>query len=175
MSEDLIRTHLSAKEIKTLRPAKLKPDGEPHLKPPGFWYEVNDSWFEWCKVEMPHWVGLADPSTKGKKLPRDRQPYTLRYWVSVQEANLLYISDTTQFDEFVRIYGYDRLDSARFMGRPDYIDWIEVANAGYDGVEISPYLWERRLEGGLWYYGWDVASGVVWNPKNIKIKLLGTI
>jgi len=49
------------------------------------------------------------------------------------------------------------------------IDWEAVAKR-YTGIEIEPYNWERRNSGPnnnysmsmLWYYGWDCASGCVW-------------
>lgn len=45
----------------------------------------------------------------------------------------------------------------------NHIDWPRVEADGFHGIEISPYLWKRRLEGGMWYYGWDCAAGVIWN------------
>lgn len=47
------------------------------------------------------------------------------------------------------------------------IAWEKVEADGFYGIEINPYLWQRRLDGGMWYYGWDCASGVVWNEKAI--------
>jgi hypothetical protein len=41
----------------------------------------------------------------------------------------------------------------------------------YDGIEINPYQFEARYQ-YLWYYGWDIASGCVWNLNNVKLKLL---
>ena len=44
-------------------------------------------------------------------------------------------------------------------------DWAKVASH-YDGIEICPYIESRRNM--TWYYGWDVASGCVWNASGIK-------
>ena len=42
------------------------------------------------------------------------------------------------------------------------IDWTAVGK-NHDAIVIAPYIWERRLDGPMWYYGWDCASGCVWN------------
>lgn len=44
----------------------------------------------------------------------------------------------------------------------DHINWPMVADR-YQGIVIAPYLWSRRMDGGLWYYGWDCASGCIWD------------
>ena len=47
------------------------------------------------------------------------------------------------------------------------IDWPRVAS-DYAGIEICPYLSSKRMdEDSFWYYGWDVASGCVWDSKGI--------
>lgn len=49
-----------------------------------------------------------------------------------------------------------------------WLDWAAIGKL-YDGIIIAPYLWERRLNGGaMWYYGWDCASGCIWNPRAIS-------
>ena len=52
----------------------------------------------------------------------------------------------------------------------DYLEpnWAPTA-AQYAGVIIAPYQWERRLDGDAsdWYYGWDCASGCIWNADAI--------
>jgi hypothetical protein len=57
------------------------------------------------------------------------------------------------------------------------IDWYRVAEQ-YDGIIITPYIYERRLtEYTTWYYSWDCASGCIWNGKaiaNITSKKLRT-
>ena len=42
------------------------------------------------------------------------------------------------------------------------IDWARVAN-NYTGIEICPHQYNMRY-GHDWYYGWDVASGCIWDP-----------
>ncbi len=49
-----------------------------------------------------------------------------------------------------------------------YIDWIKVAKQ-YAGLIIAPYQWGYRLEPGThWYYGWDCASGCIWDASVIE-------
>ena len=47
-----------------------------------------------------------------------------------------------------------------------FIDWPKVAER-YDGIIIAPYQWSRRLDGPMWYYGWDCASGCVWRARAV--------
>jgi hypothetical protein len=50
------------------------------------------------------------------------------------------------------------------------IDWKKVASK-YDGIEIVPYQQKARMN-LLWYYGWDIASGCIWNLNNSTINLI---
>ena len=53
----------------------------------------------------------------------------------------------------------------RFRDR--YIDWPAVAT-DYPGLIIAPYQWSCRMsEFTRWYYGWDCASGCIWNADAI--------
>lgn len=47
------------------------------------------------------------------------------------------------------------------------IRWPLVASL-YDGILIPRYLWSIRFRN--WYYGWDCASGCVWNTDVIRIE-----
>lgn len=48
-----------------------------------------------------------------------------------------------------------------------WIDWQAVAGR-WDGIIITPYRWDLRMAHDyLWYYGWDCASGSIWNPEVI--------
>ena len=50
------------------------------------------------------------------------------------------------------------------------IDWKKVASK-YDGIEIVPYQPKARMN-LLWYYGWDIASGCIWNLGNTSLNLI---
>jgi hypothetical protein len=81
----------------------------------------------------------------------------------------LTINTAAGIDKFSRQYG-DKSKNIRFTSF--YIDW-EMVCGEYDGIIISPFCWERRLE-VMWYYTWDCASGCVWNLSAvIGVTILG--
>ena len=151
----MARFHLS--NSKQLR-IKISPNMEPDIyKPKGFWYDIDLDWVRWVLGE-----GYENDS-------RWMRPYL--YEVTVDEARLLRISDISAFDKFCADYyapAFPEIPAIRQAG----IDWQKLKSR-FSGLEIAPYLWERRLSrynGGpdcLWYYGWDCASGVIWDPSAI--------
>ena len=119
-------------------------------KPDGLWYECQDGssidWKEFCST------GLTDGDSR----------YDSSYDVILNDYEILFITDTHDFKKFEKLYGIPNRDF------PDEIriDWPRVASH-YDGIEICPYLYDMRMD-SVWYYGWDVASGCVWNASGIK-------
>lgn len=138
------RTHLSPKLIKKLF---HRYQTNSLYKPTGFWYQVDNGWEDWMLME-------------------DWQPmvYKYKYSVDVSDLNILYIQSASELDIFTEKFKINE----KYL---ETINWLEVIKL-YDGVEIAPYIYERRLT-RMWYYGWDCASGVVWNIDNVKLKLLG--
>lgn len=128
-----------------------------HVKPHGFWVSDEDDygWSEWCKDENFH---------------PERQRY--HYAVSLaKDANILYLKSVKDIDAFTKQYEYPPEKREIIPGQPydlpQGINWLEVASH-YDGIIITPYQWERRLEmATTWYYGWDCASGCIWKAKAI--------
>ena len=111
-------------------------------KPNGLWYSVGDEWFQWLLYDMPEWI------------------YDFVFEVEINDRNVLKINNTKTFRNFEKQYlTVDR--GGGFM----IPDWKSVAN-DYSGIEIAPYLSQFRQED--WYYGWDVASGCIWNNKAVK-------
>ena len=118
------------------------------FKPPGFWLSVagEDDWPAWCHGE--DW-GL------------DR--LALEHKVTLKpSANVLHVADVDAFDLFDRSLPWGRHPTLGEYER----NWAHI-RAEFDGVTIAPYQWERRLE-VMWYYGWDCASGVIWNLDAIE-------
>lgn len=122
--------------------------GEPDMKPEGFWVSVKGEydWPSFCKSE-------------GFRLD------TLQFRHSVEladTANILWLTEPWQIDDLDLKY-------ARNPGAmPSYwVDWRALAER-YDGIIIAPYQWSRRLDGPSWYYGWDCASGCIWNASAIS-------
>lgn len=96
------------------------------------------------------------------------------YRVHLNNCNVLKLSSVAMLDAFDRKYRSNER-SGEFAGFTfhDYdIDWPRLATE-YDGIEIAPYLWERRLsEECRWYYSWDCASGCLWRPQNATVSLI---
>jgi hypothetical protein len=122
------------------------------MKPGGFWYGFGSEWIDWTRSQKPEW--------EGKYI----------YSVDIGNTNVLQINTHMELMQFTREYqansnefGYVREEGAK-------IDWKKVAGK-YGGIEINPYQSEARYQ-YMWYYGWDIASGCVWNLSRIKLKLL---
>lgn len=149
-----IRTHLSTSpEPIVLRPGGGASDG--FMKPPGFWYEVDGDWQRWCRDEQ--W-GV--------------DTYRHIHAVELGDTNMLMIDTLERLDGFHARFGHcDPLGVRSELF--DYIDWAAVATE-WDGVEIAPYQWDRRLT-LRWYYGWDCAAGVIWRPKGVTVTYLGPV
>lgn len=148
------RTHITVKPLRKVRIEK-RPQ-EIDSKPKGFWYGIDGDWERWCKGE--DW-GLS----------KDKE--NLEFELVLADENILMLSSAAEIDQFHEVYqghigGFIR----------HYIDWPKVCEK-YDGIEIAPYQWARRLEGDAhrWYYGWDCASGCIWRPKGCTVKLVGKV
>lgn len=135
-------------------------------KPVGLWYGFGGSWMEWCLSEMPDWM----------------KPHL--YEVLVDSAKVRRITNIEEFEKFEDEYFYlsdfdRRMQEILPITLPPYglrsrdlflvgnIDWTRVAQ-DYSGVEITPYLYKKRLS-SRWYYGWDCAAGCVWQSGFNKI------
>lgn len=134
-------------------------------KPKGLWYGIADSWIDWCLGES--FGGI----------------HKYIYELNIDEDKILKIDDIEKFEIFEREYKdipawqkkfefcedlpeIDPVYVSRARLRLDSINYEKVAS-NFSGIEISPYFWEKRME-SMWYYGWDCASGCVWNPDALK-------
>jgi len=120
-------------------------------KPEGFWVSVagEDDWLAWCQDNAFSPEDLACP-----------HEVTLR-----PGANLLHISSPEGMEEFHAAYSVPEEGRAYQYLRPESIDWRKVA-ADYDGLINAPYQWQCRISMHF-YYGWDCASGCIWNVNAI--------
>ena len=145
-----MRLHFSAKPIKKTR--TTVGSLEPGWKPVGLWYSCGSSWEDWASA-----VGFGGIGE-----------YV--YEVELNVSNMLFISTADELDKFTTKYAAPRSqDNSMFADRQLWnIDWEKVAQT-YDGIEICPYIASRRHK-YMWYYGWDVASGCLWN-KNAIVNL----
>ena len=143
-----------AQERVTFNPLRTygQPDLREFQKPNGLWVSVRgeDDWPSWCarndygNLQACHEVELR-PS-----------------------ASILYLLTPDDILDFHERYAVQLNGSARHYAPPRMwpLDWRSVADK-WDGVIIAPYQWSLRMEGPSWYYGWDCASGCIWNADAI--------
>lgn len=137
--------HFSAEPITALDRTRNYGSGYGSLtKPGGFWVSVEgngDGWSDWCRDEQ---------------FSLDRLTYPHEVTLAAS-ARILRITTPGGIYAFTAKYGTDRFP----MGLE--IDWARVAET-YQGILITPYQWSCRLgDGSAWYYGWDCASGCIWD------------
>ena len=125
-----------------------KTEAVPYQKPHGLWVSDEDdemSWTEWVTGEELNW-------NEGKFI-HDVE--------LADDANVLYLSTDAELREFSRKWSVD------YHGM-NAIPWNLIARE-WHGVLITPYIWSCRLDMETdWYYGWDCASGCIWDPRAIK-------
>ncbi len=130
-----------------------------YFKPHGLWVSEDgceDNWRTWCLSERFRLDSLA-----------------LAYDVELDpKAKILVLSSPDDIDAFTQQWAVHPIP---VLKSNMFIDWAGV-RAEWQGMVITPYIWERRLSSGKtdasWYYGWDCASGCIWDPAAIaSIKL----
>ncbi len=148
----MIYTKWNKSPIKLNRKRTYVQEAQPCYKPQGLWFEVDGDWQRWCKAE--DW---------GKEW------FVIEHFLEFDPARVLHLESAFTIDLFHERYaipcGTLRLGLT--------IDWPRVADE-YAGIVIAPYCWERRME-YMWYYGWDCASGCIWDLSIItKFEVLTT-
>lgn len=143
----MIVEHYSASPI--IEPLSKGQDDEPGPKPRGLWVSVpgEDDWPSWCRAEDFRLGALS-----------------IRHEIVVHDDDILWLKSGWEVDKFHNEYG----SWAREAWQSNYIHWAGVAKE-YKGIIIAPYQWSRRLDGpaSRWYYGWDCASGCIWDASAI--------
>lgn len=120
-------------------------------KPMGLWYCVGFGWLDFTTSDFTTFY------TIGNRVHA--------FEISLDGLNILKI---TSYDDLLKFEdAYLVSNENEYMKKFD-IDWARVAE-NYDGIEIAPYIHKARM-GHMWYYGWDVASGCIWNTSNLKYK-----
>lgn len=144
-------------------------------KPCGLWisvedYEDDQTWKTWCEGEQYEIGGLQ-----------------YRYSIEIESKNILWLRTDDELISFSEKYKgndpseYDKFCSDQYSEHLDelykrigkrrlpyiyLIEWGAVKDL-YDGIIIAPYSWNLRMD-LQWYYGWDCASGCIWNLSAIK-------
>jgi hypothetical protein len=125
-----------------------KPAGAGIYKPVAFWVSVQGEhdWAAWCESEG--WGNLSCV-----------HEVRLR-----PQADVLHIRTSKQLKSFDKEFGYGGYRKA--SGTPRQIMWAFLASF-YEGVIIAPYQFGHRFDLD-WYYGWDCASGAIWDISAIE-------
>ena len=117
MRERLLRSFMSTGQFTELIPVEQKTDRWWKDKPRGLWYQVNNSWRDWMKWNMPEW----------------EEGYTHEYQIEIT-YRVLRIDTADKFLSFEKDW---------MVGKS--IDWPALSKT-YAGIEISPYRGEFRSE-----------------------------
>ena len=123
-------------------------------KPDGLWVSVGRDWARWCEEERFR-------SRGGGLKVRHKVRLGKRDSILLLQSTADIVSFTNKYREV--LYKTER-DNPYCWG----IEWSSVAE-NYDGIVISPYNWHCRNNSHTWwYYGWDCASGCIWNLSAIE-------
>lgn len=127
-------------------------------KPNGLWVSVEGDydWKSWCEGENFRTEHLA-------------KEYEV---ILKKNAKILYIRTPEEILSLSKEYPFIRPQWDNPEGRricETYeVDWNKVKEK-YQGIIIAPYQWKCRLHLDCnWYYGWDCASGCIWDLTCIK-------
>jgi len=118
---------------------KSQPNAD-EAKPLGLWYACGREWLNWTTQH------------------EFRAEFDHVYRLHVDASYLLILHTLTELDRF-----NDQYTHTVGLRWPN---WHTVSQT-YAGIEICPYQWGRRLEYS-WYYGWDVASGCIWDTNIVQ-------
>lgn len=123
-----------------------------HWKPRGLWYSINESWIKWCKDNMDHWI----------------KPYNIE--IEIDESKMCIIKTPEDLDKFVETYVHpSNRTPNEYWSRQ--VNWNDVVK-DYSGIEIQNYssikYYRTYKMTQMWFDGWDVSSGCIWDLSIIK-------
>ena len=122
------------------------PEQEVGHKPHGLWYSIDSAWWDWCRSE--EWGEVEQKRA---------------FRLDIDTTDILFLTGGFAIDRFTREYGAEKYGVTNYG-----IDWPKVV-ARFKGIEIAPYCYTRRLaDHTRWYYGWDVASGCLWDHSALR-------
>lgn len=143
-------------DLKRLEQSEL--NGQ-YFKPRGLWVSDDDeewNWRTWCEEEDFR----LDHLTHANEV------------ILVPDPNVLILNSATDIDRFsaeFATFGEGELpEIVRITLRTTlFLNWPRVMQR-WNGIIITPYIVARRLASEcMWYYGWDCASGCLWEPSAI--------
>lgn len=119
----------------------------PDIKPRGFWVS--------CDNEDETWKTFCETDFTSRSIEYE-------YDVKVKKnSSILHLKTLDELKLFNETFAEEKL---HFLSK--MINWIDVSKY-FDGIIISPYQWSYRYK--TWYYGWDCASGCIWNCKKLIV------
>jgi hypothetical protein len=145
------------------------------MKPMGFWLSDErggTGWKSWATSESFHLGALAYEYQV--KLTGKEKILYLRSAEAIDKFTAEYRADSESnrfSDDFDRRYSEEHPESRIFRSGPTVydIDWPRLQAEGWQGIIITPYQWARRMTNHtMWYYGWDCASGCIWDTRAIS-------
>jgi len=139
------RIHIS-NEPSLLLSQKYEQKDKHIWKPNGLWYAIDSEWIDWCEGNMPEWL---------KKY---------QYELKIDTSKILTISTKLQFKEFCEEY-----EEVSEYG--EKVNWKKVIYS-YSGIEFLNYYSikynDYRDIRHMWFWGWDVSGGCIWDLSIIK-------
>jgi hypothetical protein len=145
-----------------------------HPKPNGLWFDIDEDWKRWCeaaqhepeKLRYRHTVTILDKSRiLFLKAANDVEAFTREYGRNFS-GHIQLLQNAEDIGTFTNQYGRDLFGDIR-KAFSNYIMWGEVA-VKYSGIIVSPYL-PATGQTYLWYWGWNCASGCVWDTNVIRL------
>ncbi len=145
-----------------------------HPKPNGLWFDINEEWRRWCEatefslenLRYQHAVTILDTSRiLFLKTAKDVDAFTREYGRNLS-GHIQFLQSGKDMGAFAQKYGND-LSADILKAFSNYIMWEEVAEK-HGGIIISPYF-PSRSRTYLWYWGWNCASGCVWDTGIIRL------
>jgi hypothetical protein len=128
-------------------------------KPSGFWYQINNSLFEWGELSWGNYIFTVE--IKNNILNKDK--------------GILSIKNGKEMHDFTKKYGVKLKNEYTKLGYHNLIRWDKVAG-DYGGFEIKNYNEIRKqvrekkngFENYSWLFAFDFSSGCIWDLKLIK-------
>jgi hypothetical protein len=130
---------------------EVPPGLEYDFKPSGLWVsddDCEDNWRQWCLGEsfrLEHLTHVHDV-------------------MLAPDANVLILRSASDIDGFTQRFRH--MDGRVYPGLY-VLPWPKIMSL-WDGLIITPYIRERRLEDeSAWYYTWDCAGGCLWHSRAV--------
>lgn len=137
--------HFTSRDVLVPENREQIESGPYSLKPRGLWVsdETEEGWSHWIKSEELNWIDGAN-----------------KFELEVNLEKILVLSTPSEIRKLPTIPSI--LGSELRTGVP----WDRIAQE-WKGILITPYQWECRRD-TIWYYGWDCASGCIWDVTAIE-------